>query len=116
MVDQPKSPREKILSTNAYSHSAKRWLYIGVGIILAVMLGLWGYATITELSFFDWGGSREARLFRETKQEFDKIVNENPVLNEKVKERLELINQEKASSAVPPTTTFPKTETTTSTR
>lgn len=108
MADQPLSPREKILSTKAYNHSARRWLYIGVGSMLVCMLGLWGYATFTQLSFFDWSNTREAYLYQLTKEEFSKLVKDNPILNEKIKDRLQLNKNETASSTTSVgTTTFP---------
>lgn len=78
----------------------QRWMYLGVGTIFVAMLGLWGYSTFSTLSFFDWGNSREAKLFRDTKHEFDALIKDNPVLNDKIKKRLETIKQEAASSTV----------------
>ncbi|OGH69248.1 MAG: hypothetical protein A3D53_01495 [Candidatus Magasanikbacteria bacterium RIFCSPHIGHO2_02_FULL_45_10] len=102
---KPITPQEKILKSRAYSAQAKRWMYLGVGIVFAAMLGLWGYSTLATLSFFDWGNSREAKLFRETKNEFDALMKENPVLNKKIKERLDTIKQEAASSTITTETT-----------
>lgn len=89
----PLTPREKIASTNAYNERGKRWLYIGVGTVFIVMVGLWGYAMFSELAFFDWASSREARLFRDTQKEFNTIFNDNPLFDGTVKEQLKEITQ-----------------------
>lgn len=114
MSDQPRDPREKILETNAYSTGSRRWLFVCVGVFLTIMLGLWGYATFSELSLFDWNSTAEAKLIARTREEFNNLSKDNPLINGKIKERIEQAKTEAAEISVTSTTsTVPVMATTT---
>lgn len=78
----PQSPRDKIIErTGVPSAAAKRWMWTGVGSLTLLILALWGYAMVTQMSFFNWSDTNEVQLFQNTKQQWKQIMNQpDPVL------------------------------------
>lgn len=74
-----KSPREKILEhTSPNNASAIRWMWICTFAITLAIIGVWVYGLATQLSFFSWSGSSEAKLIKNTKEQWNYIFIDQP--------------------------------------
>lgn len=72
---------------------AKMWLWVCVGIVSAIILVLWGWATSISLSSFSWEKTPEKKLMEKSQNDWDTLFNNEQarIKNERMKSQIKNI-------------------------
>ncbi len=98
---------------------AKMWLWIGVSVISAIILVMWGWATSISLSSFSWEKTPEKKLVENSRNDWNTLFNnetskiKNERLKLQIKNVLSTIVAEANTSSSTTSTTITTTNTTT---
>lgn len=86
---QQKSPREKILErASPNNQRATRWVWICTAVITLAVAGVWGYGFAAQLSFLNLSNSSEAKLIKNTKEQWNFFFTQQPTTTAGVKEEI----------------------------
>lgn len=73
--------------------TAKMWLWIGVSVIGAIILVLWGWATSISLASFSWEKTPEKKLIEKSRSDWNTLFNDEKsrIKNEQLKSQIKNI-------------------------
>lgn len=89
--------------TNSAEHSAKIWLWFGVGIFALTIFILWGWALKIRLDYFSWQKTPEKKIVESAKTDWNTYFSDTKKLEEnkiKLKEALNKILTSTSTSTI----------------
>lgn len=84
-VTAPAEPSQPLFNKMLASGNptASRWMWIGIIVFAAAIFGIWGWSLKEQIGSIKWSESPESRLINKTRQDWNKLFEEEKVTQEK---------------------------------